>query len=113
METCLRNKFSHNHASADAHMSSFELNSDDSHESLASLRVNPHKKDSLEDILTDMRLYQSPAEAPSPTLHPTEPSETPWDCIESIPSTSDPLAYDPWDEPETFRKTQHKEVLLY
>ena len=97
-------------------MSSIELHSDDSHESLASQRVNPHRNDSLEDILDRHEAIfgtgQSPAEAPSPTLHPTEPSETSWDCIESIPSPRDPFASDPWDEPEMRRKPQHKEVLF-
>ena len=97
-------------------MSSTELHSDDNLESLASQRVNPQRNDSLEDILDRHEAIfgtgQSPAEAPSPTLHPTEPSETSWECIESIPSARDAAAYDLRDEPPPCRKPQHKEVLL-
>ena len=115
MQTCFCAFTSRSHASADASVSSFELNSEDPHDSLASLRTNPQRNDNLEDVLDRHQaifgIGQSPVEAPSPTLHPTEPSDTSCNCIESIPSIS-PSAYDPWDEPEPCRKLQHKEVLL-
>ena len=105
-----------NHASADVSMSSVDFVSDDSHESLTSLRTSPHRTDNLEDVLDRHEaifgVSQSPAEAPSPTLYPTEPSETSWECIESIPRISHPLDFEPWDVPEPRRKTQHKEVML-
>ena len=97
-------------------MSSTDFHSDDNLESLASQSAFPQRIDSLEDILDRHEAIfgtgQSPAEAPSPTLHPTEPSETSWECIESIPSPRDPAAYDLRDEPPLSRKPQHKEALL-
>ena len=55
---------------------------------------------------------QSPAEAPSPTLQPTEPSETSSECIESFPSPRDIVAHERWVEPLPTRKPLHKEALL-
>ena len=95
-------------------MSSTDFHSDDNLDSLVSQSALPQRIDSLEDILDRHEAIfgtgQSPAEAPSPTLHPTEPSETSWECIESFPSPRDPAAYDLRDEP--FATTQHKEALL-
>ena len=106
----------HLHASADASMSSVDPISDDSYESLPSLCTGPHRTDNLDDILDRHEAIfdtsQSPAEAPSPTLHPTEPSETSWECIESIPPTCHPFDFESRDMPELRPKTQHKEVAL-
>ena len=92
------------------------FHSDDNLDSHVSQSPLPQRIDSLEDILDRHEAIfgtgQSPAEAPSLTLHPTEPSETSWECIESFPSPRDLAAYDLRDEPLPSRKPQHKEALL-
>ena len=96
-------------------MSSFDCNSNDSHESLSSPVAGPDRTDDVEDILDRHEAIfgtsQSPAEAPSPTLHPTA-SETSWECVESIPPLSHFCDFDLQTMPEVRPKSQHKAVML-
>ena len=97
-------------------MSSTDFHSDDNLDSPVSQSRLLQRIDCLEDILDRHEAIfgtgQSPAEAPSPTLHPTEPSETSWECIECFPSPRGMVAHERWDEPLPSRKPLHKEALL-
>ena len=103
-------------ASADALMSGIDFHSDDHFESLASPSFIPAQNASLEDILDRHEAIfgtnPSTADAPSPTLHPTEPSETSWECIESFSSPLEISAYDLQDEPPLSHKPHRRETLL-
>ncbi len=84
-------------------MSSTDYHSDDNLDSPASQSRLLQRIDSLDDILDRHEAIfgtgQIPAaEAPSPTLQPTEPSETSWECIESFPSPREIVAHECWDE---------------
>ena len=97
-------------------MSSTDFHSDDNLDSPVSQSRLLQRIESLDDILDRHEAIfgtgQSPAEAPSPTLQPTEPSETSWECIESFPSPRDIVAHERWVEPRPSRKPLHKEALL-
>ena len=103
-------------ASADAEMSSTDFHSDDNLDSPVSQSRLLQRIESLEDILDRHEAIfgtrQSPGQAPSPTLQPTEPSETSWECIESLPSPRDSLIHESWVEPRRPRQPLHKEALL-
>ena len=103
-------------ASADAEMSSTDFHSDDNLDSPVSQSRLLQRIESLDDILDRHEAIfgtgQSPGEAPSPTLQPTEPSETSWECIESFPSPRDSLTHESWVEPRQSRQPLHKEALL-
>ena len=103
-------------ASADAEMSSTDFHSDDNLDSPVSQSRLLQWIESLDDILDRHEAIfgtgQSPGEAPSPTLQPTEPSETSWECIESFPSPRDSVTHESWVEPRQPRQPLHKEALL-
>ena len=97
-------------------MSSTDFHSDDNLDSPVSQSRLLQRTDSLDDILDRHEAIfgtrQSPGQAPSPTLQPTEPSETSWECIESLPSPRDPLIHESWVEPRQPRQPLHKETSL-
>ena len=103
-------------ASADAEMSSTDFHSDDNPDSPVSQSLLLQRTDSLDDILDRHEAIfgtrQSPGQAPSPTLQPTEPSETSWECIESLPSPRDSVIHESWVEPRQPRQPLHKETSL-